>query len=1045
TLATQNGFIELGGAELLARDSTALIVRNGTGGISQSAAGVIDPGTAGGRLQVTTSGGDASLLGLNRVERLAVAAGGGAFSLNDATPGLVIESLNAGRATLDTTGLVTQSGAIQAQGLELLGRADYQLTHGGNAVDRLAAALGDGGALHYRDGGPALNIGLVGATSGITTSTGAVRIEGGAIFLEDDIDAGAMLTIDGPLFVAASTVTLSGVGSGTAVSLSAVTVQPGTTLEVDGGPAVIDLLNLAAGGRISLARSTSLGEVVTNGGTLTAAEDLSLIGNGLLAGTDWTTLGALRFAAGSEVTVSGPLVSTLAGGLEQRGRLSVAGAGLEIRGQLDGHGHLHLDGGRITATGYTQHVGAELTGSGTIDLGSGAASLSGRVAPGGELAGERIGTIAVTGDVTFANDARVEMQVGLSSGDRIDVSGNVTLGGQLTATTETFTPIGGETYDLITATGTLVGDFLATSTLPAGATGSVVGGTWRLSFAAGACAGGFVCFDNDVGNFLWTDARNWSGDLLPGLSDFVLLNFATGGTITLNAGSHSVRGVSSLANNRLALTGGALTLTDTAVSSQLAGGLTVSSGSLTTASALTLSTLTLSGGTLTGSGDLSVSGNFTWSGGTLGGPGSLSTSGNSTVTTTSPTLARAWENRGTLNLPTGGNRLFLNPGGSLTNTTGATLNLTSTFGDTLTGSTGTSITNLGTLNSTGTQRISTTFHNQGNVNVSSGTLTLAGVITQSGQMRIAAGATLSTNDQGLVNTGTIEGLGRLDLDASGAVDRVLTNRGTLRAGLAAGETGRLVIDGRVMMESTSRVETEIAGLVQGVSFDVIEVTGQVSVGGALSATETGGFIVSTGQSFDIITAAGGMNGSFEPGSNLPPGVNGAIVGGSYRLSDTGLSCTGGYCWDGGAGTTQWTDAANWIGDALPSITDLVFINLVAGVNVTLSTGNHSIRALNTDAGNNLTITGGATLTLNDAGLSSTLNGSLTVNSGSSLTSAGNLSLNALNVTGGGTLNLAASRVATLNAASTLAGGILQGGTFSTAGGGTLTLTTNSDA
>lgn len=51
-------------------------------------------------------------------------------------------------------------------------------------------------------------------------------------------------------------------------------------------------------------------------------------------------------------------------------------------------------------------------------------------------------------------------------------------------------------------------------------------------------------------------------------------------------------------------------------------------------------------------------------------------------------------------------------------------------------------------------------------------------------------------------------------------------------------------------------------------------------------------------------------------------------------------------WDGGVGTSEWTDAANWSGDGLPTAADDVTIDLPAAVTVRISSGVQAINSLN---------------------------------------------------------------------------------------------------
>ncbi|MCY2936132.1 MAG: hypothetical protein NT172_18450, partial [Planctomycetota bacterium] len=86
-------------------------------------------------------------------------------------------------------------------------------------------------------------------------------------------------------------------------------------------------------------------------------------------------------------------------------------------------------------------------------------------------------------------------------------------------------------------------------------------------------------------------------------------------------------------------------------------------------------------------------------------------------------------------------------------------------------------------------------------------------------------------------------------------------------------------------------------------------------------------------------------------------------------------------WDGGAGTMNWGDAANWDGDNLPTSTDDVVIPDLAGVqtiNVNITTGN----AKTLNSVENVTIQASQSLTLRDG--TSQVSGVFTVSPGGTL-------------------------------------------------------------
>ncbi|MGZ8248022.1 MAG: YDG domain-containing protein [Methylomagnum sp.] len=316
--------------------------------------------------------------------------------------------------------------------------------------------------------------------------------------------------------------------------------------------------------------------------------------------------------------------------------------------------------------------------------------------------------------------------------------------------------------------------------------------------------------------------------------------------------------------------------------------------------------------------------------------------------------------------------------------------------------------------------------NNGLLQAVTGALYLEGLASNAGIMDVAGGALIQTNAS-LINasTGMVRGAGTLNL-AGGA--GTLTNEGVLAPG-GNGTAGTLSILGN--LQNTGTIVAEIGGTTAGTQYDVLAVSGNATVGGTLNSPLINGYIPPAGESFDILTATA-ASGSFATLS-LPTGFNGAIVGGNhYRLTNSNIVCAG-VCWDGGAGTSFWSDVANWTGDVLPGLSDIVFINLVAGIEVNHASGDDSIKGLNTALLNNLTISGGS-LTLNDSATPSTLAGDLTIGGGS-FTANGPLSTANLTLSGG---TLAGAEAMDVAGDFHWTDGVLTGGgSFATSGASTL--------
>ncbi|MFN9281865.1 MAG: filamentous hemagglutinin N-terminal domain-containing protein, partial [Betaproteobacteria bacterium] len=147
------------------------------------------------------------------------------------------------------------------------------------------------------------------------------------------------------------------------------------------------------------------------------------------------------------------------------------------------------------------------------------------------------------------------------------------------------------------------------------------------------------------------------------------------------------------------------------------------------------------------------------------------------------------------------------------------------------------------------------------------------------------------------------------------------------------------------------------------------------------------------------------------------------------LQGLAAQCGFDVCWDGGAATTNWADAANWTRNIAPTSTSLVYLGSAANVALASSA---TVKGLRTVAVSGLSINAGGTLTVSGSGgTASSLGGSLTINAGSlafqgaaTLTGNGNMSSGTLG--GTGTFTIAGA----LNVTGDVT---LQGGTLITTG------------
>jgi T5SS/PEP-CTERM-associated repeat protein len=145
---------------------------------------------------------------------------------------------------------------------------------------------------------------------------------------------------------------------------------------------------------------------------------------------------------------------------------------------------------------------------------------------------------------------------------------------------------------------------------------------------------------------------------------------------------------------------------------------------------------------------------------------------------------------------------------------------------------------------------------------------------------VAAGASTVTFYDDVVNNGDI----RTVLGSRSVFFGAVSGAGTFTGGgttefegdLKPGNSpANVTFGGDVVISPTAGTIIELAGTTKGAQYDSLTIAGNVSLGGALDVVLLNGFVPSSGQSFNILTAAGGIDGTFDT-TNLP-----ALAGGLY--------------------------------------------------------------------------------------------------------------------------------------------------------------------
>ena len=811
----------------------------------------------------------------------------------------------------------------------------------------------DGGLMDVQSGTLDLTGGLYTFTPGSEIiGVGTTLIDGGAE-LSGSLSA-SNLTLQN-VTIGADGLTLAGGrtewAGGSLGGTGTLTVGSGATLELTGGPSTIGTYGLSelsnqgtvewTGGRVDFSAS---GEINNSG-----LFDIQTDGTWGFAGQQTQTFNNLT---GGELRKSGGVGTTFLGAGANRVNLANDGGLMDVQS-----GTLDLTGGLYTFT-----PGSEIIGVGTTLIDGGA-----------ELSGSLSASNLTLQNVTIGAD-------GLTlAGGRTEWAGG-SLGG-----TGTLTVGSGATLELTGGPST-IGTY-GLSELSNQGTVEWTGG--RVDFSASGEINNSGLFDIQTDG-TWGFAGQQT-QTFNNLTGGELRKSGGVGTTFLGAGANRVNlandgGLMDVQSGTLDLTGGLYTFTP---GSEIIGvGTTLIDGGAELSGSLSASNLTLQNVTIGADGLTLAGGRTEWAGGSLGGTGTLTVGSGATLELTGgPSTIGTYglselSNQGTVEW-TGG-RVDFSASGEINNSGLFDIQTDGTWGfagqqtQTFNNLTGGELRKSGGVGTTflgaGANRVNLA-NDGGLVDVRLGTLTITPALAtqNNGQIRTASETTLRVATGGLTNTptGTLSGFGTIDVGAG----NTLTNLGTISPG-GDDVAGNLNLTGSLALGSTSVLNFDIAGVTPGSEYDRLTVSGDVNLEGTINTQLIGGFTPPLGQDFDLITSGGTATGSFTS-SNQPSGFNGAIVGGVYRLTNSGLSCLG-VCWDGGGGTTSWETLANWSGDQLPVFNDVAYLNLVSGVDVTLSS-DQSVKGLNSIAGNNLTINSGGSLTLNDPGTTSTLAGDLTVN------------------------------------------------------------------
>jgi fibronectin-binding autotransporter adhesin len=658
---------------------------------------------------------------------------------------------------------------------------------------------------------------------------------------------------------------------------------------------------------------------MTGGGTLILSSANTYTGGTIVSS------GTLRLGADNTLPAAGSVQIT-AGTLDLNGHAQTIG---NLVNPTSFGGVLDLNGGTLTVN-QTSNVGFNLpiNGTGTLVFnGPGFLSLGGInsttaaiVVNGGNLSIGNPGTLGGGNDVTINGGTFTISRRTFVLGKLSGTGGTLDIGGSAL----TFSSAVDSTYAGIIADGAFNPNSVqftkagsGTLTLSGASTATdnvaITGGT--LQYGNGGASGGFGrgnIMDNAALIFNRSDSYDYIGDISgtgtvvkTGAGTLKIIgNVTVAGGTTINAGTLEVQNLSPSGLSGNIFNNSALIITPPV--GMTYGGIISGSGALTangspgTTLALTNAN-TYTGGTIVSGGvfqlgaggSLAANGAVTVNGGTfdlnghaqkvgaLSGSGGSITLGAGSLTTSSNTatsLAAAISGSGTLT-KTGTGALTLI--GASTYTGGTTI----TGGTLQIGNGGTAgsiagnITNNAALAFNRSDAVTFASVISGNgtlAKLGAGTLSLAGTNTYTGGTAVSAG-TLDVT--GSIASSAVSVASGATLNGTGTVGATtIQSGGTLAAG---NSIGTLTINGNLTLASGSIYNVEVSPT----AADRTNITGTASLNGTVATSVAAG-VYTFGQRFTILTAAGGVSGSFASLTGIPISLRGQL---SYDANNAYLT------------------------------------------------------------------------------------------------------------------------------------------------------------
>jgi len=426
----------------------------------------------------------------------------------------------------------------------------------------------------------------------------------------------------------------------------------------------------------------------------------------------------------------------------------------------------------------------------------------------------------------------------------------------------------------------------------------------------------------------WDDIANWSGDVLPGANDDVVIDMpAEVVTVVHRQNNTAVRSITS--DENFLLQNGTLDISQ--------------SGNFNR-------DVTLDGGELTGSGDVSINGDIYWNAGTISGSGKITANAQINIAgpLTKTLLGRTIDNAGTLSW-SGTGAVDAGQGATINNLLGGFIDLQGDASGTYLGGLPTTFNNQGSLIKTAGDGVAALdqINNTGLVEIRSGTLGTAAYFQEAGETILNFGDLASASDI-YFDGGQLTGNGTVSAFSTEGLMTVF-NAATVSPGQSA---GAINVSAHFTQQAGGRLTAELGGVIPVAQYDQLLVQGLASLAGTLDVTLIDGFLPKAGDQFTLLSSGVGLVGQFDIVNlpALPIDLQWNLqIEASAKSVILAVEATPSVVWTGGGEDFQWNNPANWSTNQVPNGGENVLID-VPSIDVTIyhDAGNTTISQLMTN-------------------------------------------------------------------------------------------------